>query len=144
VDSERARFCEIFVNRGLIPDGGGSFTLPRIVGVGRALELMLTGDIVDAREAYRIGIANKILETPEGDPAAVLTQGVALAQKIAAGPPKVLRLVKQLVYEALDGRSLDQALDAEVEGQIECLTSQDFIEGMTAFFQKRPPDFQGK
>jgi len=138
VVSQRARFGEVFVKRGLIPDGGGSFTLPRLIGLGRALELMLTGDIVDAAEAHRLGIANRVL--PDTD---ILTEGLALAHKIAAGPPRVLRLVKQLVYGAADA-SFDQALDAEAEAQIDCLRSQDFIEGMTAFFAKRTPEFTGK
>ncbi|MCC6995048.1 MAG: enoyl-CoA hydratase/isomerase family protein [Deltaproteobacteria bacterium] len=138
VVSQRARFGEIFVKRGLIPDGGGSFTLPRLIGLGRALELMMTGDIIDSAEAHRLGIANKVV--PDAD---ILAAGLAFAHKIAAGPPLVLRLVKQLCYGAQDA-SFDQALDAEVEGQIKCLNSADFIEGMTAFFAKRPPEFSGK
>ena len=90
----------------IIPDGGGSFTLPRLVGLGRALELMMTGDIIDSAEAHRLGIANKVV--PDAD---ILTAGLAFAHKIAAGPPLVLRLVKQLVYGAQDA-SFDQALDA--------------------------------
>jgi 2-(1,2-epoxy-1,2-dihydrophenyl)acetyl-CoA isomerase len=138
VVSTRARFGEIFVKRGLIPDGGGSFTLPRLIGLGRALELMLTGDIIDATEAHRLGIANKVV--PEAD---ILTAGLAFAHKIAAGPPLVLRLVKENIYGSYE-HGFDATLDAEAEGQILCLNSQDFIEGMTAFFAKRPPDFTGK
>jgi len=80
--SERATFGEIFVKRGLMPDGGSTFLLPRIVGLGRALELFYMGDVIDAKEAYRIGIANRVV------PQAELEQTVAaMADRFAAGPP---------------------------------------------------------
>lgn len=136
--SDRARFGEVFIRRGLMPDGGGTFQLARIVGLGRALELMLTGEIIDAAEAYRIGLANKVV------PAADL-QGAArdYLGRIAAGAPLVMTAVKRHVYGALAG-DLEAALEAEVRGQMELLKSQDFIEGVTAFFAKRAPDFKGR
>ena len=136
--TERARFGEIFVRRGLMPDGGGTYTLPRLVGVGRALEIMLTGDTVEGPEAVRIGLANRLLPV-EGFEAAVREFAVALAK----GPPLVHRLVKRAVYDGLSG-DMDAALDREASGQLQCLQSADFMEGVASFLQKRDPKFTGK
>lgn len=136
--SERARFGEIFVKRGLMPDGGGTFHLPRIVGLGRALELMFTGDVVDAQEAYRIGLANRVVPVEDLERVAH-----AYVKKIAAGPPLVHQKVKASVYAALEG-SLESALENELRGQLQLLQSRDFFEGVSAFFQKREADFKGE
>jgi enoyl-CoA hydratase/carnithine racemase len=136
--SDRAVFGEIFVKRGLMPDGGGTWFLPRIVGTGRALEMLLTGDKVDAEEAYRIGLANRVVPEPEF--AAAVT---ALADRLAKGPPLVHRLVKQSVYAGWSG-DLAGALDREATGQLQLLGSEDFREGVMAFLQKREPSFRGK
>lgn len=135
--SERARFGEIFVKRGLVPDGGSTWSLPRIIGLGRALELLYTGDLVDAETALRIGLGNKLYPTGEF-PASVW----AYAAKIAAGPPMVHRLVKEAVYASQYG-DLDAALDREARGQLQCLQSRDFGEGVAAFLMKREPSFKG-
>jgi len=135
--SDRARFGEIFVRRGLMPDGGGTWMLPRLVGVGRALELMLTGEIVDAAEAHRIGLGNRLWPQAE-----LVERTWALAGALAKGPPRVHRLIKASVYAGLDG-SLDDALDREARGQLECLQSRDFVEGVSAFLGKREPSFTG-
>jgi 2-(1,2-epoxy-1,2-dihydrophenyl)acetyl-CoA isomerase len=138
VVSDRASFGEIFVKRGLMPDGGGTWLLPRIVGLGRALEMLLTGDRVDAAEAHRIGLANRVV------PAAELAERVReLADQLAAGPPLVHRLIKRSVYAGLDG-DLAAALDREATGQLQLLASADFGEGVMAFLQKREPRFQGR
>lgn len=136
--SDRARFGEIFVRRGLMPDGGGTFHLPRIVGVGRALELLLTGDVIDAAEALRIGLANRVVPVAEFAAAASAYLG-----RFAVGPPLVHQAVKRSVYAALEG-TLDSALEAEARGQLRLLTSRDFFEGVTAFFQKREAKFTGE
>lgn len=135
--SDRATFGEVFVRRGLMPDGGGTWLLPRIVGLGRALELLLTGDLVPADEAHRIGLANRVVPAAE---LAARTQ--ELAARLAAGPPLVHRLVKRSVYAGLDG-DLEAALDREATGQLQLLASADFQEGVMAFLQKRDPRFQG-
>jgi 2-(1,2-epoxy-1,2-dihydrophenyl)acetyl-CoA isomerase len=136
--SDRAKFGEIFVRRGLMPDGGGTFSLPRIVGAGRALEMMLTGDIVEAEEALRIGLANRVVPADGFEAAAR-----AYLAKLAAGAPLVHQAVKRCVQAAATS-NLDAALDAELTNQLRLLQSKDFFEGIAAFFQKRPPQFKGE
>ena len=135
IGTRRARVGEIFIKRGLMPDGGGTYTLPRLVGLGRAFDLMLTGDIVEAEEAQRIGLLSRIVE---GE-----AEALAFAERIAAGPPLVMAEIKQAVYAGL-GQSLDAALENEVRGQLKLLRSQDFMEGVSALFMKRPPQFTGQ
>jgi 2-(1,2-epoxy-1,2-dihydrophenyl)acetyl-CoA isomerase len=137
--SDRASFCEIFIKRGLMPDGGGTFLLPRIVGLGRALELFYTGDRVDAQEALRIGLANRVVPHDQ------LADRVAeLADRFAAGPPLAYEAIKNAVYDNLDDASLARALEREADGQMRLLGSQDFREGLTAFLEKRAPKFRGQ
>ena len=136
--SERAMFGEIFVHRGLMPDGGSTYHLPRLVGVGRALEMMFTGDKVAAEDAVRVGLANKLYPSAE-----LMARVGELADRLAKGPPLVHRAIKRAVYASLDG-DLDAALDREARGQMELLASRDFAEGITAFLQKREPKFEGK
>lgn len=135
IGTPRARFGEIFIKRGLMPDGGGTYTLPRLIGAGRAFDLLLTGDMVDADESLRIGLISRIVKDP--------AEGLALVQRIAAGPPLVLREVKRAVWAGL-ASPLDAALEREVKGQLQLLRSQDFIEGVSAFLAKRPPVFVGQ
>ncbi|HUS65532.1 MAG TPA: enoyl-CoA hydratase [Kofleriaceae bacterium] len=136
--TERTRFGEVFVKRGLMPDGGGTFTLSRLVGVGKALDMMFTGDMVPSDEALRIGLVSRVIPSAEAE-ATTWT----FAKKIAAGPPLVHAWIKRAVYGALDG-TLDDALETEVKGQMQLLRSKDFFEGVAAFFQKRDPNFTGE
>jgi enoyl-CoA hydratase/carnithine racemase len=136
--SERAAFGEVFIKRGLMPDGGSTFLLPKVIGLGRALEMFYTGDVIDAQEALRIGLANRVV------PIAALEQRVAeLADRFAAGPPLAFAALKNAVYDNLDETSLARALDREADGQMQLLASKDFAEGLTAFLQKRAPKFEG-
>ena len=138
IGTPRTKLGEIFVKRGLMPDGGGTFHLPRLIGLGRALELLFTGDVIEAEEALRVGLLNRVVpvETAAADT-------MAFAQLLAAGPPRVHAWVKRAVYGSLDG-TLPQALAVEHRGQTELLASRDFFEGVSAFFQKRAPRFTGE
>lgn len=130
----RASFGEVFVKRGLMPDGGGSYSLPRLIGVSKALEMMLLGDLVAAEEAARLGLLNRIV--PDLDSA------WEIVRRLAAGPPLVMSAIKRAVYGALSS-SFDAALEVEVVEQMRLLRTNDCAEGMSAFFQKRPPQFTG-
>ncbi len=138
VASDRAKFGELFCKIGLAVDGGGTWLLPRVVGMARAKELVLTGDVIDAAEAARIGLVNRVV------PAAELAAATrALAEKIAAGPPLALRLDKQLLNRAATS-DLAAALEAEAFAQGLAIASEDHAEGVAAFFDKRPPRFSGR
>ena len=138
VASERAKFGELFCKIGLAADGGGTWLLPRVVGLARAKELIFTGDIVDAAEAARLGLVNRVV------PAADLeTTTRALARKIAAGPPLALRLDKQMLNRAAS-TDLASALEMEAFSQALAIVSEDHREGVNAFFDKRPPRFSGR
>ena len=136
--SERGRFGEVFVKRGLMPDGGGTWSLPRLVGVGKALEMMFTGDMVSADEAHRLGLVTRVIPSAEAE-----QQTWEFAKRLAAGPPLVHAWIKRAVYAA-QATDLDAALENEVRGQMQLLRSKDFFEGIAAFFQKRDPDFKGE
>ncbi|HET6611872.1 MAG TPA: enoyl-CoA hydratase-related protein [Kofleriaceae bacterium] len=136
--SDRARFGEVFVRRGLVPDGGGTFLLPRLIGIGRALELMYTGAMIDAAEAHRLGIANRVVAAADLE-----SEVWTLATRLAKGAPMALRQIKEMVYASLSG-DLDAALDRELEAQLRCLASEDVREGIAAFLTKREPVFSGK
>lgn len=133
VASEQAVFGQVFVRIGLMPDGGGTFFLPRLVGYHKAFELMATGDIISARDAYQLGLVNRIVPFAELDATVD-----ALAARLAASPRVALAKIKAALNHALD---LSGALDFEAVNQESCLHSADFIEGVTAFLQKRKAVF---
>lgn len=138
VVSTEGYFQEIFVKIGLMPDGGGTFLLPRLVGLGRALEYMMLGRRIDATLAENLGIANRVV-----GPAKLAEEAKTLALELAAAPPLALARIKKTALENATG-TLDQALDRERASQLELLASQDLLEGVTAWAQKRPPAFQGR
>lgn len=138
VASDRARFGELFWKIGLVPDGGGTWLLPRVIGLARAKELIFTADIIDAAEAARIGLVNRVV------PVAELERTThAVAEKIAAGPPAVLKMAKHMVNRAATS-DLGSALDLEAFSQGIAIASEDHQEGLAAFFEKRPPKFTGR
>jgi 2-(1,2-epoxy-1,2-dihydrophenyl)acetyl-CoA isomerase len=138
VASDRAKFGEVFPKIGLVPDGGGTWLLSRVIGLARAKELIFTADIIDAAEAARIGLVNRVV------PAAELQAATrALAEKIAGGPPAVLRMAKHMVNRAATS-DLAGALDVEAFSQGIAISSEDHQEGLAAFFEKRPPKFTGR
>ncbi len=136
--SERARFAELFIRRGLIPDGGASYLLPRIVGLGRAMELMLTGRDVEAEEAYRIGLANKVFPVD-----GFMEQVAAFAGMVAGQSPQALKRGKAAMIAALDG-AYEDALAREARYQQEIFQTQDGMEGFAAFLEKREPVWTGR
>jgi 2-(1,2-epoxy-1,2-dihydrophenyl)acetyl-CoA isomerase len=136
--STAAKFSQAFVRRGLHPDWGGTYFLPRVVGLAKAAELIWTGEIIDAQEALRLGIVTAVHAPEELMPAAY-----ALAGKIAAGPPIAIRLAKRSMYHNLEC-DLRQALEFETFAQNICFETEDAGEGIRAFVEKRPPVFRGK
>lgn len=138
IATDRARFGQTEPNLGLIPGFGGTQRLPRIVGKGKALELLLTGDMIPAQEAYRIGLVNKIV--PEGE---VVKAARDLAKRIVAKSQVTTRLIMEAVDEGLK-TSLEQGLLNEAEKFAQVMGSDDAREGLSAFLQKRQPKFQDK
>jgi enoyl-CoA hydratase/carnithine racemase len=138
VMSTDAYLQEKFVKIGLMPDGGGTFWLPRLVGVGRALEMMLLGEPVPAEEARALGLANRVVPAP-----LLREEAIKLARQLAKGPPLAYAEIKKAVRAGLGG-TLDGSLELEKQGQMRCLTSNDSKEGVLAWTEKREPAFQGK
>lgn len=136
--SDRAYLQEKFVRIGLMPDGGGTLWLTRAVGLGRALEIMLTGRRVEAEEAFTLGLANRVVPVDELESAVH-----AFARELAKGPPMAMAAIKRAARAALGG-SLEETLRAERDGQVKNLASADFTEGVQAWMQKREPRFSGR
>jgi len=138
VAAESARFSEIFSRRGLSVDFGGTWLLPRLIGLHKAKELAFFAEVVSADEAERIGIVNKVV--PDADLDAVVDEWAA---KLAAGPPVALSLTKTMLNNALMV-SMDQALEDEARAQNVNFGTKDFNEAIRAFLEKRPPAFEGR
>ena len=136
--SSAAKFSQAFVKRGLHPDWGGTYFLPRIVGTAKAAELIFTGAIIDAPEALRLGIVSQVLAPEELLPAAQ-----TLARAIAAGPPIAIRLAKRGLYRNAES-DLRTALEYETFAQNACFETEDATEGIRAFVEKRAPRFVGR
>jgi len=136
--SERAYFEEKFVAIGLMPDGGGTFHLPRLLGFGRALELLLLGERIDAGRALELGLTSRVL--PPGEH---LEAALTLAARLAEGPPLALAAIKRATRASVDG-TLAEALAREADGQAKLLASADLREGVAAWMAKRKPSFEGR
>ncbi len=137
VASENARFSEIFAKRGLSVDFGGSFLLPRIVGLQKAKELVLLAEVLSAAEADRMGLINYVVPHDQLD-----NKALELAQKAASGPPRALAMSKAMLNKSF-ANSLHDALDQEGTSQTVNFTTKDVSEAMQAFQEKRPPRFSG-
>jgi 2-(1,2-epoxy-1,2-dihydrophenyl)acetyl-CoA isomerase len=137
VAAENAKFSVAFIKIGLMPDAGVTFLLPRVVGLGRAMEMSMLGDAVDAEEALRIGLVNKVVADDS-----LSEEARNLAGRLAAMPTSALGRMKHALYASFE-MDLETALEAEAEGQTFCGYTQDHKEGVTAFFEKREARFTG-
>jgi len=136
--SEKAQFGAPEVKLGIIPGDGGTQRLPRLVGKGRAMEMILTGDFIDAQEAYRIGLVNRVV--PHGN---LLEEAMVLAEKIASRPPLAVMYAKEAVNRSIGGGSESgYALESYLHA-LTC-TTDDKREGVAAFLEKRKGNFEGK
>lgn len=136
--AESARFIEVFVRRGLVPDGGGAYLLPRLIGPHRAKELMFFGDALSAADAERLGLVNRVVPDEELDKTAR-----AWAERLATGPTRALALTKQLVNASL-GADRATAFAAEAAAQEINMTTADAREGVRSFVERRSPEYRGR
>ena len=135
--AESAQFGQAFIKIGLTPDCGGTFILPRLVGLRRATELLMTGDTVDARRAAEWGMINRTVADEE-----LMTEALALAERLASAPTAALARIKQLLEQSATN-DYNTQLDFEHKAQIQSGQTKDFREGVAAFLEKRPPRFTG-
>ncbi len=138
IASEKASFTEVFINVGLIPDSGSTFTLPRLVGLSKAMELCFTGDKVSADLALRIGLVNRVVA-----PDALMEETRQLAARLASLPARGIALTKRLLNQSYEN-DLPQQLEAEAFAQETAGMTEDHSEGVRAFIEKRKPDFKGR
>jgi enoyl-CoA hydratase/carnithine racemase len=138
VASDAASFGPSFARIGLHPDWGGSWFLPQLVGSAKACELIFSAAMITAEEAGKIGLVNHVV--PHND---LMPFVLNLASTIVKNPPGVLRLAKQSIYRSLSS-DLETAFARESQVQLECFQSEDFLEAVTAFTEKRKPRFKGR
>jgi 2-(1,2-epoxy-1,2-dihydrophenyl)acetyl-CoA isomerase len=136
--SDKASFVMAFVKIGLVPDAGGTFFLPRLVGMGKALEMCMTGDKLDAAEAERIGLVNHAVPADR-----LMEEALKLAGRLAQLPTKAIGLMKRAFNRSLRV-SLEDQLSYEADLQAIAARTEDFHEGVRAFLDKRPAVFRGK
>ncbi|MFE1380109.1 enoyl-CoA hydratase/isomerase family protein [Streptomyces sp. NPDC058740] len=136
--AEQAKFVEVFVRRGIVPDGGGAYLLPRLVGPQRAKELMFFGDALPAAEARAMGLVNRVVPAEDLEKTAR-----EWAERLAQGPTRALALTKQLVNVSLD-TDRASAFAAEAAAQEICMTTRDAQEGVAAFVERRTPTYGGR
>ena len=138
IASENASFGQPEIKIGIMPGGGGTQMLPRLVGIGKAKELCFTGDIIDARDAERLGLVNRVV------PLEKLEETVMdLAKKIASKSPLILKYIKRSLNLSLQ-TNLDTGLAFETQTFSTCFATEDKQEGVSAFLEKRKPQFRGK
>ncbi len=138
IASDRASIGQTFNRIGLHPDWGGMYFLPRLVGPAKALELVFSGEMIDAAEALRLGLFNRVVPHER-----LAEETAKLAGALAAKPPLALAAAKRAIYVS-DARNLAQMLDVELEHQLLCFASADAQEGLAAFLEKRAPSFSGR
>ncbi len=138
IAAESAKFSVAFIKIGLMPDAGVSYFLPRVVGLGRAMEMSLLGDAVEADEALRIGLVNRVVPDEK-----LAEETAALAWRLAAMPTAAIGKTKHSLYASFES-DLETALEREAEGQTFCGYTHDHREGIAAFFEKREARFAGQ
>jgi 2-(1,2-epoxy-1,2-dihydrophenyl)acetyl-CoA isomerase len=138
IAAESASFIQAFVKVGLVPDSGSTWMLQRLIGITRALDMMLTGRKVNAQEALEMGLVNKVVANDQ-----LMDSARQLAQEFANAPTKTIGYIKQAVNFASNS-TLEEALDKEAELQDQAASTDDHREGIMAFLEKRPAQFQGK
>jgi 2-(1,2-epoxy-1,2-dihydrophenyl)acetyl-CoA isomerase len=136
--AKSARFIEIFVRRGMIPDGGGTYFLPRSIGLVRAKELVFSGAPVGADLALALGMINRVVADEE-----LQAEAFAYARKLASGPTRSIGMIKRLLNRSFDS-DLATQLDFEAAYQGLVTSTEDIQEGWTSFFEKREPRFKGR
>ncbi|WP_339864339.1 enoyl-CoA hydratase-related protein [Paremcibacter congregatus] len=138
IAADDAYFLQAFVNIALVPDAGSTYFLPRLVGRARAASMMMLGEKLSAQDALDYGIISQVVTAQH-----LHAEALALAQKLAAMPTQAVIAIRHLL-DGSEHNSLDQQLDAEADAQQMAGRSEDFMEGVTAFLQKRPAKFSGK
>lgn len=138
IASENARFGSAYVRIGGVPDSGGTYLLPKLIGYAKAFELLLTGDIIDAKEAEKIGLVNKVVPAEQLESATK-----ELASKLAGGPPIAMDLIKKAIYMS-ETQDMESALSYVALMTSLNMETHDGKEGVTAFIEKRPPLYQGR
>src|SRR5687767_2174593 len=137
VAAESAKFNQAFIKIGLVPDCGGTFILPRLVGWKKAAELMFTGDMITAQQAVEMGMINSVVADTE-----LMGQVMSIAERLAQSPTAAIAQIKRLL-DASAVNDYGGQLDQEREAQIEAGKTKDFVEGVSSFLEKRPPRFVG-
>jgi enoyl-CoA hydratase/carnithine racemase len=135
VASERATFGETFIRLGLHPDWGGTFFLPRLAGTAAAIEMMMSGDVINAQEAHRLGLVNTIVPHDQLEAATM-----QMVERFTRNSPRINAMIKRAVYQSLNA-TFNEMLDYETAAQRACFDLEDSAEGLNAFLEKRQPRF---
>jgi 2-(1,2-epoxy-1,2-dihydrophenyl)acetyl-CoA isomerase len=137
IASENARFIQIFTRRGLVADAGGTFFLPRLIGLSKAKELMFSAEPVEAERALELGLISRVVEED-----GMMREAMALAQQLASGPTRALGMIKKMLNRSFES-DLETCLEMEAAMQGIAVSTADVLEGITSFLQKKRPEFKG-